>query len=103
MQQAIDETQRRRKIQSEYNQQHRITPLTINKKIGQGVLERLRGKKKSSKKSKATATIKDIESLDKKIKELKIDMKIASQELRFEDAAELRDEIKTLTELRLIM
>ena len=44
-----------------------------------------------------------IESVDAKIKELKVNMKQAALELKFEDAAKLRDEIKRLTELRFMI
>lgn len=42
------------------------------------------------------------EKLDQRITELKWEMKIASKELRFEDAAKIRDEIKELNEVRIM-
>ena len=43
------------------------------------------------------------EALDKRIEELKKLMKEASRDLRFEDAAKIRDEIKTVTDLRILL
>lgn len=105
MDRAISETNRRRKIQEEYNIQHGLTPKTILKQVSGGVIETLRGTKggKSGKKAKTKITELSVESIDKRISELKADMKIAAKELRFEDAAKMRDEIKSLTEMRLVL
>lgn len=104
MTKAISETQRRRILQEEYNQKHGITPQTIRKSVSGGVIETLRGAKKSQSKkitSKKEVVGLDPKALDEKITQLKSEMKLASKELRFEDAAKLRDEIKSLTELRI--
>lgn len=106
MQKAIDETYRRRKIQTEFNELHEISPTTISKKISGGVIETLRGTKTSgSKKSKKGTETLDlsIESIDEKIAELKHDMKLMAKELRFEEAAKIRDQIKSLTEARMLV
>lgn len=104
MKRAIDETQRRRQIQSLYNQKHGITPQTIQKKISGGVIDSLKGRKKSLGR-KAQAFMGDLtpENLDLRIKELKILMQEASRDLRFEDAAKFRDEIRSLSEARMLL
>ena len=102
MQKAIDETKRRRLIQEEYNKEHGITPETIKKAVSGGVIETLRGNKKRTKTKKVDVTF-NKEEIDKRIKTLKEEMKIAAKDLRFEDAAKIRDEIKELTESRLLL
>ena len=103
MDRAINETKRRRKLQEEFNQEHGITPKTILKSVSGGVIDTLRGTKgKSQKKKKGMITELTDESLDKRILELKAEMKAAAKDLRFEDAAKIRDEIKHLTELKLM-
>jgi len=104
MEKAIGETTRRRKIQEEYNQQHNITPVTISKKVSGGVIETLRGAKSgSSKKKKKGKMNLTADNIDKQIIELKKEMKLAAKELRFEEAARIRDEVKELTEARLLL
>ncbi|MCO4792288.1 MAG: excinuclease ABC subunit UvrB [Bacteriovoracaceae bacterium] len=103
MDKAMSETARRRKIQQEYNTKHGIEPKTIIKAVSGGVIETLRGSKgKKGKKSKRLVEHVTPESIDLRINELKLEMKTASKELRFEDAAQIRDEIKELNEVRLM-
>ncbi len=104
MNEAITETKRRRHIQEEYNQKNNITPQTIIKKVSGGVIETLRGAKAGkSKKSQIVDGELTIDNLDKRIKELKDKMKEAARDLRFEEAAKLRDDIKALAEARFIL
>ena len=103
MEKAITETKRRRSIQHNYNLKHNITPKTIIKKVSGGVIETLRGSKGSKVKKKVFLGDVSIKSIDKQISTLKEKMKEASRELRFEDAAEIRDEIKQLNESRLLL
>lgn len=104
MNEAISETKRRRHIQEEYNQKNNIIPQTIIKKVSGGVIETLRGAKSSkSKKSQIVDGELTIDNLDKRIKELKDKMKEAARDLRFEEAAKLRDDIKALAEARFIL
>ena len=67
----------------------------------------LRGKnKKKSRGQKAKEQVElnmTVEQIDQRIKELKAKMKAASQELDFEQAAQYRDEIKELTQVRMII
>jgi excinuclease ABC subunit B len=103
---AMQITADRREKQSQYNTQHGITPKTISKKVSGGVIEVLRGVKKSDKKGRNKEISDQILSpaaIDAKILELKQMMKEAVQGLRFEEAAKLRDEVKKLTDLRFML
>ncbi len=86
MRKAIDETERRRKIQEQFNKEHNIVPKTIIKEIK----NTLDISKKVGEKSVAR---KDI---PKEIDRLTSMMKIASSQLDFERAIELRNKIATL-------
>ncbi len=87
MDRAISETNRRRKIQSEYNDEHGITPKTIQKSVV-NTLEI----------TKKTDRIKEIKKQDipEEIEKLKALMKIASANLDFEKCIEIRDTISKL-------
>ena len=88
MEQAIKETERRRKIQSEYNEKNNIVPKTINKKV----TEILEISKKNSGNGKDSYS-----DLSKKEKEVLLkDLKLAAQMLEFEHAAFLRDQIQKI-------
>lgn len=101
---AIGETERRRKIQEEFNLKNGITPKTIKKSVSGGVIETLRGTKGvKGPKKKQTVELLTPEAIDKRIEELKKLMKEASRDLRFEDAAKIRDEIKSVTDLRILL
>jgi excinuclease ABC subunit B len=104
MNKAISETSRRRQIQEEFNLKHDITPRTIIKGVQGGVIETLRGTKANRKKL-VTKGILDLDarSIEQKISELKQEMKLLAKELKFEEAASLRDEIKVLQEARLLL
>ncbi len=107
---SIDEAMKltadRRIRQHEYNVKHRMEPKTILKNVSGGVIEILRGAKKSDKKGRTKEITNENlspEAIDAKIKELKGMMKEASSALQFEEAAKLRDEIKKLAELRFML
>jgi excinuclease ABC subunit B len=104
---AMTTTQERRDKQQKWNESQGITPTTVIKSISGGVIDILRSNKKSDKKSAQLIGKSDqplsAESIDAKIKELKSDMKKAAQQLNFEEAARIRDEIKQLTEWRLMV
>ncbi|MBO7345707.1 MAG: excinuclease ABC subunit UvrB [Clostridia bacterium] len=87
MKRAIDETERRRKIQSEYNREHGITPKTIVKDIV-NTLE-------ITKKADRTKDVKK-QDIPEEIEKLKALMKIASANLDFERCIEIRDTIAKL-------
>ncbi len=97
MRAAIDETERRRAIQLEYNKIHGITPKTVEKKIAD--LIRIGAKDDSSskkKKSRASTEPKSGETKEMEIARLTAEMKQCAAQLRFEEAAFLRDKIKQL-------
>jgi excinuclease ABC subunit B len=104
MDRAISETLRRRIIQNEFNVKNGIIPTTIVKSVSGGVIETLRGAKKGKSQIKKVEITKiTAEALDKRIIELKMLMKEAARDLRFEDAAKIRDEIKSINELRILL
>jgi excinuclease ABC subunit B len=103
MQKAIDETKRRRAKQEEYNKANGITPETIRKRVRDGLgeiyeadyskvttepLEYLRSIKENYENAPG--------ALQKQLKKLRTKMKKAAEQLEFEEAAKLRDEIKRL-------
>lgn len=95
MSKAISETNRRREIQQRYNEEHGITPTTINKKVR----ELISISKKVSKQMYDME--KDYESMSKKelqavIKKITKEMHTAAAELNFEMAAQLRDKLLEL-------
>lgn len=96
MDKALRETERRRKIQDEYNQKHGITPQTIKKKVR----ELISISKKVSKEM-YDMNVKDYESMSRKeleavAKKLTKEMHTAAAELNFELAAEIRDKLLEL-------
>ncbi|MCS7197629.1 MAG: excinuclease ABC subunit UvrB [Candidatus Bipolaricaulota bacterium] len=94
MARAIAETQRRRKLQLEYNEKHGITPETVKKAIREFMPELARkSKEKRAKKKLAAKTPAELADL---IRELEQEMYAAAKRLEFEKAAKLRDEIKEL-------
>ncbi|MFA6475556.1 MAG: excinuclease ABC subunit UvrB [Patescibacteria group bacterium] len=92
MKQAIDETNRRRQIQSDYNTKHHIIPQSIVKHIRD---DRLAGAKDKMTDTLPTDKMSKAE-LAWHIADLEQHMELASSNLQFEDAAKLRDEIKRL-------
>jgi excinuclease ABC subunit B len=99
MRAALDETDRRRAIQVAYNEEHGITPASIVKGISD-IAEFLQADSKVPKKRRRSRTKGDGElsrpELEKLIVELEEEMLTAAEELRFEYAARLRDEIRDL-------
>ena len=91
---AIKETNRRRKIQNDYNINHFITPKTVYKEIGEALVITKEDDKLT--KEQITVdhrTIKDMSNIEKKniIKNLEKQMKEAAKNLNFEEAMSLRD------------
>ena len=99
MQTLIDETERRRKIQIEYNEQHGITPQTIIKSIEDVLLSTTVADAKLKEITKEPQTdymtIMDLEDL---ISRLEKEMRVQAKKQEYEKAAELRDEINKLKE-----
>ena len=99
MQRAMYETERRRKIQEDYNIRNHITPTSIEKEITSVFADRYQ------KEETATLTVSepiaqygplDLENIDDVIRDLEKDMNSAAKSLEFEKAAELRDQVKAL-------
>ncbi len=92
MKRAIDETDRRRKIQEDYNKKHGITPKSIAKNIDKG----LRPDMPDSEKSKLDLKKVPKDEYKHLIRDLNRQMELAAANLQFERAAELRDMIKEI-------
>lgn len=103
MRKAMEETDRRRAIQQKYNEEHGITPRTVKRKVS-GLTE-FYDFDVLAEEPEVGDIIKeykkDESAIEKKIKELKKQMKKHSDKLEFEDAALVRDEIKRLQMLEL--
>ena len=91
MQRAIDETERRRKIQEDFNEKHGITPTTIKKNIG----EIIQITKKAEEEEIEEFKREDIATI---LINMESEMYKAAEELDFERAARLRDQIKKMRE-----
>ena len=92
MKQAIEETERRRKVQMAYNEAHGITPQTIKKSVRDliAVSKKVASEEVRMEKDPESMSEKELEKL---AKELTKQMKKAAAELNFEAAAELRDKL----------
>jgi len=88
MKEAINETNRRRQIQMDYNKAHKITPASIIKAIKE--------KPATVKKEADKFGLKKVGSLEELIIEMETQMQIAAENLDFERAIEIRDEIRKL-------
>jgi len=96
MKQALEETNRRRRIQVEYNKKHGITPETIKKAVKEFMPELQREEKAKKKALKRRVERLSPKQLADVIKELEQEMFEAAKKLEFERAAKLRDEVKEL-------
>ncbi|WP_302279787.1 excinuclease ABC subunit UvrB [Brachyspira pilosicoli] len=102
---AIEETERRRKIQMDYNKEHNITPKTIIKKI-QDIIEREEKVETyyelhfDFRRFNERVKIDPEQKSDDYIKELEKEMKKASDSLEFEKAIEIREKINQLKQLK---
>jgi excinuclease ABC subunit B len=102
MKTAIEETNRRRNIQIEYNKEHNITPQTIKKEIQDIILRKTNEKQAAQKFNIATmkeqTNLLDPSQKKKLIRALEKEMLEKAKNLEFEEAALLRDEINKLKE-----
>jgi len=99
MKKAIDETNRRRTIQLDYNARHGITPQTICKEIQRGLTDELKARKRAQEAIHLDETEYDRTEL---VAELERAMLEAAEALEFEKAAQLRDRLAELKEMPLI-
>jgi excinuclease ABC subunit B len=117
MRAVLDETQRRREIQMEYNRQHGITPKTVSKTreeiIRSTSIADVSAKQEARKQDAQDQAVRRRRELTPKavlkhlspsqlgelIEQMKLEMKVASKEMEFERAADLRDEIKALEDV----
>ncbi len=98
MKEAIEETERRRKVQIDYNRKHNITPKSIVKSVEQVLKTTAVAEAKEVLKIEEEEEDERLSGLDRleKIRELERRMRMLAEELRFEDAAKLRDRIRKL-------
>ena len=102
MARAVEETNRRRRLQAEYNETHGITPETIRKEIHNILDSVYEGDYVTvATVQEEVVEYKTVEELDQYITGLENQMKEAAAKLEFEEAAPLRDEIRDLKEQRL--
>lgn len=94
MRKSIDETNRRRIIQNEYNEEHGIIPRTVFKEI-RDVIEATVAEEEVEYNISGDETM-DIKDIEEMISNYEKEMKQAAMDLQFERAAELRDKIKDL-------
>jgi excinuclease ABC subunit B len=99
MQRCIEETDRRREIQRQYNQEHGIIPTTISKSVEEVTLStrvadaRLEGGQRSARVAEPRASYASEVNLEEWVKILEQQMKEAAAQLDFEAAASLRDQL----------
>lgn len=102
MEYAISETSRRRALQESYNREHNITPTTVTARLGDLIGDERSGARVPKlRRSKAEERYAHLapEQLKEVIEALTIEMETCATELRFEEAARLRDDIKGLSRL----
>jgi excinuclease ABC subunit B len=103
MKQAMDETNRRREIQQDYNKKYNIIPTTIKKNIA-SIFETVYKtdlKQQVENVSETLAEYESADNLDDIISSMEDEMNQAARELAFEKAADLRDQIKALKKIML--
>jgi excinuclease ABC subunit B len=104
IQRAVDETNRRKKLQMEYNEEHNITPTSTTRKIDKMFAfvsdDGEDGSGHGGEPDPVTAIARD--QMDRMMEEYSVKMKQAAAALEFETAAMYRDKIKKLKKLQLI-
>ena len=98
MRRAIDETNRRREIQSAYNEENGITPRSVVSQVEMGLAQILKAEygEVSEEETEEMPEFKSAEDVDAYIAKLETEMREAAKKFEFEKAAKLRDSIKEL-------
>ncbi|MBI3103748.1 excinuclease ABC subunit UvrB [Candidatus Daviesbacteria bacterium] len=97
MKAAIDEVERRRKYQMDYNKKHNITPKSIEKALRERLIEQVEELEETLGKKELTVEDIPVKEREKMVKNLEAQMRQAAEILDFEEAAKLRDQIKELS------
>ncbi|MCH2140568.1 MAG: excinuclease ABC subunit UvrB [Phycisphaerales bacterium] len=95
MQAAIDETNRRRTVQQEWNETHGVTPTTVQRAVRRGIEQELQARRTAREAIAETSESMDIDR-DELIEALERDMLEAADALEFERAADLRDRLTAI-------
>ena len=103
MQRAMDETERRREKQMAYNEEHGITPQTVKKNVDDILAGLYQGDVDMNRVTATIDTPAAGQNLQAVLDGLKTDMQKAAENLEFEEAARLRDEIKRLETVDLVL
>ncbi len=106
MRRAIDETKRRQKKQALFNKKHNITPTTIHKDVKDilGSLYNTQEQDKAKQNEKGRVkTIRNLADFAQNLAEMRKQMIQAADDLKFEEAAQIRDEIRRLEQLQLAL
>lgn len=98
MQAALEETERRRRLQQAYNEEHGITPQTIRKAVRE-LISISRTVAKEEVRFEKDPESMDLKELEKLVAEVQKKMKKAAADLDFETAAELRDKMLELKKI----
>ena len=101
MKRAMDETQRRRRLQGAFNKEHGITPQTVIRSLGSPLVKIYDGDYLDIPLAAEKSVPYGAAELPRMIRQLKKEMKQAAEQLEFEKAAELRDRIRELEEREL--
>ncbi len=102
MKKAIEETERRRKIQEEYNKKHGISPKTVVKSLDDPLMKMVEADFVNLEKVlEVEESFSSLEDLQKEIKRIEKEMKTAAKNYEFERAAVLRDKLFSLKQLAL--
>src|SRR5262249_58353794 len=101
MKRAIDETNRRRKLQAEYNRKHGITPQSVVRSLGTPLVEVYEADYVTVPLATERAERYNPKDDGRKLERLRKEMKEAAANLEFERAAELRDQIRRMEERQL--
>ena len=103
IQNTLDITRERRALQQQYNTLHNITPHTVRRELIQDLAETFGEVAHTLQEEEGeTPSLLSSDEVEEKIKEYEIEMRRAAKELRFEDAAHFRDQLKHYEKLRIL-